>query len=216
MTTETRVASSISSSDVPGPRVDATSRLAVAAGAAILAAGLILVMFILPAEFGVDPLGTGARVGLLDLGITGQQVATLEQAAAAGTGAGQATIVVPQERVFQNETVEFALGPREGIEYKYRLDQGEALLYSWKASGQVNVEFHAEPDGGPRGYAQTYEKSQGVDASGTLTAPFSGIHGWYWENTGDQPITVTLTSAGYYNLSHEFRANQPVKNKMFQ
>jgi hypothetical protein len=196
--------------------VEATSRLAVAAGAALLAAGLILVMFILPAEFGVDPLGTGARVGLLDLGITGQQVAALEEAAATGTGVGTATIVVPQERAFQNEAIEFQLAPREGIEYKYRLDQGEALLYSWKASSPVNVEFHAEPDGGPRGYAQTYEKSQGVEASGTLTAPFSGIHGWYWENTTDEPITVTLTSAGYYNLSHEFRANQPVKNKMFQ
>jgi hypothetical protein len=201
-----------------GNRTEARNRLAVAAGAAILAAGLILVMFILPAEFAVDPLGTGARVGLLDLGITGQQVEALEQAAAAGTGAGAApaVIVVPQQSTFQTETVEFKVAPREGLEYKYRLDQGEALLYSWKATGPVNVEFHAEPDGGPRGYAQTYEKSQGVEASGTLTAPFSGIHGWYWENTTDQEITVTLTSAGYYNLSHEFRANEPVKNKMFQ
>ena len=197
-------------------KTEARNRLAVAAGAAILAAGLILVMFILPAEFAVDPLGTGARTGLLDLGITGQQVQALEQAAAAGTGAGDAVIVVPQEAGFQTETVEFKVAPREGIEYKYRLDQGEALLYSWKATGLVNVEFHAEPDSGPRGYAQTYEKSQGTEASGTLTAPFSGIHGWYWENTTDQEITVALTSAGYYNLSHEFRANQPVKNKMFQ
>ena len=94
---------------------DARNRLAVAAGAAMLAAGLILVMFILPAEFGVDPLGTGARTGLLDLGITGQQVEALEQAAAAGTATGQAVIVVPQEAGFQTETVEFKVAPREGI-----------------------------------------------------------------------------------------------------
>jgi hypothetical protein len=194
---------------------EARHRLAVAAGAALLAAGLILVMFVLPAEFGVDPLGTGARVGLLDLGLTGQQVQALEQAAANGA-AGQGVIVAPQEKPFNSETVEFKVGPRQGMEYKYRLDKGEALLYSWKASGPVNFEFHAEPDGGPRGYAQTYEKSQGTQASGTLTAPFSGIHGWYWENTTDQEITVMLTSAGYYNLSHEFRAGEPVKNKMFQ
>ena len=190
-------------------------RLAAAAGAALLAAGLILVMFILPAEFGVDPLGTGARVGLMDLGLTGQQVEALEQAAATGD-AGQATLIMPQERTFQTETVEFAVGPREGIEYKYRLDKGEALLYSWRTPAPVAFEFHAEPDGAPRGYAQTYEKSQASQASGTLTAPFSGIHGWYWENLSDQPITVTLTTAGYYNLSHEFRAGAPVKNKMFQ
>lgn len=190
-------------------------RIAVAAGAALLAAGLILVMFILPAEFAVDPLGTGARVGLLDLGLTGQQVEALEQAAASGEG-GQATLLVPQERTFQTETVEFKVAPREGIEYKYRLDKGEALLYSWRTPTPVAYEFHAEPDGGPRGYAQTYEKNQASEASGTLTAPFSGIHGWYWENLSDQEITVTLTTAGYYNIAHEFRTGAPVKNKMFQ
>ena len=194
--------------------LEARQRLAVAAGAALLGAGLILVMFVLPAEYGVDPLGTGARVGLLDLGVVGQQVEALSTSAA--DGAGQATIVVPQDRAFMQETVEFKVGPREGMEYKYRLDKGEALLYSWKTTAPVNYEFHAEPDGAPRGYAQTYEKvDRKSEASGTLTAPFPGIHGWYWENTTGNEITVTLTTAGYYNLSHEFRSGQPTKNKTF-
>jgi len=194
--------------------IEARQRILVAAGAALLGAGLILVMFVLPAEYAVDPLGTGARTGLLDLGVVGQQVEALSSAEA--TGAGQATIVVPQDKAFKQETVEFKIGPRAGIEYKYRLDKGEALLYSWKTTGPVNYEFHAEPDGAPRGYAQTYEKVDNKsEASGTLTAPFPGIHGWYWENTTDQEITVTLTSAGYYNLSHEFRSGEPTKNKTF-
>jgi hypothetical protein len=196
----------------------AKAKLALAAGAAILVAGLVLVAFILPAEFAVDPLGVGARVGLLDLGVTGQQVAALEEAAATtGGGAGQATIVVPQQRPFNTETVEFTLAPSEGsVEYKYRLEQGESLLYAWSATGPVNFEFHAEPDSGPAGYAQTYEKSRGAAVSGTLTAPFSGIHGWYWQNTGPEPVTVTLTSSGFYNLSHEFRPDGSVQNKTFQ
>jgi hypothetical protein len=194
---------------------EARQRLAVAGGAALLVAGLVLVMFVLPAEFAVDPLGMGARVGLMELGATAQQVAALNEAAAGG--AGQAAIVAPQDRAFQQETVEFTAAPGDGLEYKYRLDKGESLLYSWKTSGPVHVEFHAEPDGAPRGYAETYETAEGKsEASGTLTAPFSGIHGWYWENKGTEPVTVTLTSAGYYNMSHEFRTGEPVKNKMFQ
>jgi hypothetical protein len=194
---------------------EARQRLAVAGGAALLVAGLVLVMFVLPAEYAVDPLGTGARTGLLDLGTVGQQVEALNQTAAAG--AGQATVIASQERAFQQETIEFTAAPGEGLEYKYRLDQGESLLYSWKTSGPVHVEFHAEPDGGPAGYAQTYEMVDSLSsASGTLTAPFSGIHGWYWENRGSEPVTVTLTSAGYYNMAHEFRTGAPVKNKMFQ
>ena len=197
------------------PNTEARQRVAVAAGAALLGAGLILVMFILPAEFAVDPLGTGARFGLLDLGLTGQRVEALDAAASGGT-TGQA-IIVGQERPFQEETIDFTIAPGGSMEYKYRLDKGEALLYAWKANGPLNYELHAEPDGGPRGYAQSYEKgSQTPQASGTLTAPFAGIHGWYWENTTDQEVIVSLTAAGFYNMSHEFRAGEPVKNKMFQ
>src|SRR5688572_4853751 len=189
-------------------------RLAVAAGAALLVAGLVLVLFVLPAEFAVDPTGVGAKTGLLPLGVTGQQVEAMTTAAASGATAG-AAIVVAQERPMQQETVDFKLAAGEGMEYKYRLDKGEALLYSWKSTAPVDVEFHAEPDGGPAGYAQTYEKlPQLTNASGTLTAPFSGIHGWYWENKTGQEVTVTLTASGFFNMSHEFRANAPTKNKM--
>ena len=197
--------------------LEVRQRIAVALGFALLAAGLILVMFILPAEFAVDPLGTGARLGLLPLGEVGQQVDQLNANAAAAGGAGQAAILVPQEKAFQQETLDFKLAPHEGMEYKYRLDKGEALLYSWSATAPVNYELHAEPDGAPAGYAQSYEKKNASSgASGTLTAPFPGIHGWFWENTSNNEVTVTLKSAGYYNLSHEFRNGQPTKNKMFQ
>lgn len=193
---------------------DVRERIAVAGGAAILVAGLLLVTVVLPAEYGVDPVGTGARLGLIELGAIGQQVAALD-AAAATSVTGQAAIIVGQARPFTGETVNFVVSPHKGMEYKYRLETGEALLYSWKATAPVHYELHAEPDGAPRGYAQSYEKRDATDhAAGTLTAPFSGIHGWFWDNTSDQPVTVTLQSAGFYNLAHEFRA-EGVTNKAF-
>jgi hypothetical protein len=113
--------------------------------------------------------------------------------------------------------VEFTLAARDSFEYKFRLDKGEALLYSWKATGPVNYEFHAEPDGAPRGYAETYEKKNGTEtASGTLTAPFAGIHGWYWENTSGKDIILTVSAAGFYNMAHEFRKDVPPRTKTFQ
>jgi hypothetical protein len=195
--------------------IEVRQRIALSAGAALLVAGVILVTCVLPAEYGVDPLGTGAKLGLLELGVTGQRVEALEAAKGSGQASGVATIA-HQDKPFTQETVGFAIAPHQGMEYKYRLDKGEALLYSWKSTGPVSYELHAEPDGAPRGYAQSYEKGENTaQASGTLTAPFPGIHGWYWENPSDTAITVTLTTAGYYNLSHEFRDGQPVKNKTF-
>ncbi len=194
--------------------IHARERIAAAGGAALLGAGLIVVMFVLPAEYAVDPLGTGAKLGLLELGATGKQIAAV--AAESARGAGQAPVVVPAERAFNEETVEFKVAPHEFMEYKYRLEKGKALLYSWKSSAPVNYELHAEPDGAPRGYAESYEKGQArSEASGTLTVPFSGIHGWYWENVGGEVVTVTLKSAGFYSVSHEFRKDTPVKNRMF-
>jgi hypothetical protein len=64
----------------------------------------------------------------LALGVTGPASAAL--AAAAASGAGQTAIIVPQDREFKDETVNFKVGPREGMEYKYRLAKGEALLYT--------------------------------------------------------------------------------------
>jgi hypothetical protein len=199
---------------VGGQAVLARERIALAVGAALLVAGLILVIAVLPAEFGIDPTGLGRVLGLTAMSDV-QKGLDAFQATRGSTGG--APTIAPQERRYQQETVDFTIAPRDSVEYKYRLDKGEALLYSWKATGPVNYELHAEPDGAPRGYAESYEKKDARDtASGTLTAPFAGIHGWYWENPGDSPVTVTLSAAGFYNMSHEFRKDAPIKTKMFQ
>jgi hypothetical protein len=200
--------------DGSGQAVVARERLATAAGVALLVAGVILVVAVLPAEYGIDAVGIGKWLGLTAMNDVARSVAAFE-ANRAASGSASATLSA-QERPYQHEVVEFKIAPRDSIEYKYRLDKGEALLYSWKATGLVNYELHAEPDGAPQGYAESFEKKERQDgASGTLTAPFAGIHGWYWENTTNTDITVTLSAAGFYNMSHEFRKGAPPKTKMF-
>ena len=197
-----------------GGLVVARERLALAAGAALFVAGVILVIAVLPAEYGVDPTGIGRRLGLIAMSDIQKSLEAFEAKRGAATAGG--STVAPQDREYKQETIELKLGPHESVEYKYRLDKGEALLYSWKATGLVNEEFHAEPDGAPQGYAETYEKkSAQLAASGTLTAPFSGIHGWYWENQTDGEVTVTLSAAGFFKMSHEFRKDMATKTKTF-
>jgi len=203
------------SESVEQERNRAFEQIAAAVGVALLVAGVALVIAVLPAEFGVDPTGLGRRLGLLAIADVKSQVAAFEQNRDAA--ATTASTIVASDRALQHESVNFTLAPREFIEYKYRLDKGQALLYAWHATAAVNLEFHAEPDGAPKGYAETYEKRTGVEhASGTLMAPFAGIHGWYWENPTDHEVTVTLTSAGFYNLAHEFRKDTPTATKMFK
>ena len=40
---------------------------------------------------------------------------------------------------------------------------------------------------------------------GSFHAPFTGIHGWFWENRGSSTITINLYSSGFYVNSTVFR-----------
>jgi hypothetical protein len=156
--------------------------------AALLIAAVLLVTVVLPAEYGIDPLGTGRLLGLTAL--------------AEGSGGA----IQAQAGAYRRDAKEFILGPYEMMEYKYRLERGAPLIFSWQASTPVMYDFHSEPDGGPEGYAESFDKQNGAsDRHGTYTAPFSGIHGWYWENPGRQTVTIRLTSAGFYTAAQEFR-----------
>ena len=112
---------------------------------------------------------------------------------------------------FARQSVEIKLAPLEGMEYKYRLDKDAGMLYSWTSTGEVHWELHSQPDDAPQGYAEFFDTAEGNASHGVYNAPFPGIHGWWWENTTDLDVTITLTTAGFYTESHEFRRGQPVK-----
>jgi hypothetical protein len=123
---------------------------------------------------------------------------------------------VSQPSVFKADSMEIKLAPKEGMEYKYRLEKGAALLFSWTATAPVHYELHSEPDAGPKGYAETFDKHDSRDvAHGNYVAPFAGIHGWYWENRTGNEVTIRLVTAGHFTESLEFRRGQGIKRKAF-
>lgn len=181
-------------------------KLAVAFGFALLVAGVLLVAAVLPAEYGLDPLGTGEATGLTAIAPVPQSAET----AATNLEPMRPGANTPQPAAFKRDTMKFELGPSQGIEYKYQIEKGGSMLYSWRATGKVKFDFHGEPEGAPRGYAESYEMGEKESAAGSFFAPTSGIHGWDWENTGSTPVTITLTTAGFYSSSTHFLPTGPV------
>jgi hypothetical protein len=181
-------------------------RIALATAAAMFVAGVLLVTVILPAEYGVDPVGTGRLLGLTQIAGASGTDAEASQAAAEDLEPVRPGANTPQSRSFRRNAMTFKLGPREGLEYKYRMEKGGSLVYSWKSTGVVKFDFHGEPVGAPKGYAESYEMGEKNAAAGSFFAPTSGIHGWYWENLGSDGITVTLEAAGFVASAIEFRA----------
>jgi hypothetical protein len=84
------------------------------------------------------------------------------------------------------------------------------MVYSWEASYWVRSEMHAEQDGAPPGTAEFFEVvERGLYRNGSYVAPFPGIHGWYWLNENDRPVTVTLNAAGFFEVAAEFHEDVP-------
>ncbi len=156
---------------------------------ALLALGgalLALLAFVLPAEYGVDPLGTGRVTGLLALAEPEQSAFVAAQAA------------------LQREQVAFRLEPFESVEYKYRLEGGQAMIFDWRATAPVLAELHAEPDQAPAGSAERYQRRRSDRGAGSYRADFPGWHGWFWENREVEPVTVTLNAAGFFSAARTY------------
>ena len=183
--------------------VPSAARLAKTSGAALLAAAVVLVTVVLPAEYGIDPLGAGKALGIASMSqVTVEAVPPPPVGAAFAPVQQGAVALYPGE--FKVDSREFVLGPYEYIEYKYHLAKDASMFFSWNASGDVIHDFHGDPDGAPASAAQSYDKNPRRKADGSFTAPFSGIHGWFWENPGADSITVKVTTAGFYTAAHEF------------
>jgi hypothetical protein len=185
------------------------ARVALATATAIFVAGVILVTAILPAEYGVDPAGTGRLLGLTSIAGTGADEAAAPAAETLPqdlepTRPGANT---PQTIPIRQDAVTFTIAPGQGMEYKYRMEKGASMVYAWTATGKVGFDFHGEPQGAPKGYAEGYQMGEGDRAAGSFFAPTSGIHGWFWENLTGSEVTVTVKSTGFYASAIEFSAS---------
>lgn len=165
---------------------------------ALAVAVILLVVAILPAEYGIDPTGLGKGLGLTALNGTepaGEEIAPTE-AGAMTTGAA----VVRTPGVFGTEEKIIELPPYEGVELKATMTAGQSFVFNWTTSGgELFVDMHGEPHGAADDEFTSYwkENSQG-SAQGNFVASFDGTHGWYWQNMNEEPVTITVQVSGFY------------------
>jgi hypothetical protein len=180
------------------------SKLAAIAAGAFIAGSAIFVLFVLPAEFHRDPTGFGRLTGLDRL--AGPEVVTV---AAAPAGPNATTRFYAT--AFRSDTILITLPPDEKneLEYKVKMKPGATLIYSWNVSGDeahpewFYYDFHGESRPvaeGTKATVMEYRQATGLVSNGALVAPFEGVHGWYFQNQSDKPLTVHLKMSGFYEL----------------
>jgi hypothetical protein len=181
---------------------------------AAIAAAVLLIAVVLPAEYGIDPTGIGRGLRLTEMGEIKQQLAAQAKADAAApptavepaptVAAAPAVAPVAPAPVTEaaqsapwRDEMSVTLTPGEGAEIKLRMQAGEKAEYRWVVEGGA-VNFDTHGDGGGRSIS--YEKGRGVpEDEGELVAAFTGNHGWYWRNRGQTNVTLELRTRGTYS-----------------
>ena len=167
--------------------VHSTRTLTKAGMMAIIVAIVLLITCILPAEYNIDPTGIGKALGLTAIAQASEKSPSL------------VVDRVQQIHVLRNDSIDIVIPAGKDLEYKFYMEKYAHLEYEWKTDGEVlYFDFHGEPEGDTTGYFESYSITTSNNMKGSLTTPFKGVHGWYWKNRSQQPITVSLTTKGYY------------------
>ena len=142
-----------------------------------------LVIFILPAEYNIDPSGLGEKLGLT---VFNEE--------------GKATKVKPS-MAGQQDSVILNIPAGKGIEYKLAMKKYTKATYEWVTDGgSLYVDLHGEPKGDKTGYFESYTIATSNEMKGSFIAPFEGSHGWYWKNKSDKDIQIQLVFNGEYAI----------------
>jgi hypothetical protein len=151
---------------------------------------VLLVLVVLPAEFGRDYTGFGRLTGLMSLSDEQMETANYNE-----TAIGE----------IASDTQVWELLPYENLEYKYHLEEGQSLIFDWSSTGLVEYDFHTDAMIDGEEVSDSFMVSSDRNARGSYVAPYAGIHGIYFENRGRDPVTITLTTFGFYNKAILFR-----------
>ena len=170
-------------------------------GGGMIAASAILVGFVLPAEYRIDPLGIGKATGLLQLSGPEHVEVALPPADASGSLARFYPVA------FRTDTVDIPLSAAgddtDDLEWKVRMHSGGTLVYSWSVDAppeEFYSDMHGESAPAPEVKVVTYRKGAGIASNGAIVAPFDGIHGWYLQNQAERPVVVHLKLSGFYEM----------------
>ena len=157
---------------------------------AVVLAFFVLVAFVGPAEYGIDPTGLGKSLGLTALAQPLQH--SVKKVESCPTG---------EELAGWQDIVKITIPAKSGLEYKFYLQKNAEISYEWSSDGSaLYYDFHGEPAGDKTGYFKSYRETTASVAEGVLIAPFSGTHGWYWRNDTKRAVQVTLKTKGQYKI----------------
>ena len=184
---------------------------------ALLIGGIVLVTAVLPAEYNLDPIGTGKLLGFSKLYVepVSENTTDLKIQKLTIQKLGSSVDVIkpieannpaPIEQFsMQNDLISIVVPAGKGIEFKFKALKYGNIKYEWFTKDQsiIYLDFHGEvrQENPPKNvFYESYTLAYSNNMAGTFTAPFEGKHGWYFKNNHDKDIQITIKLKGQYQL----------------
>lgn len=187
-------------------------KLILVSAGSIAATLLLVFLLVLPAIYGIDPTGFGAKLGLN--GVSNQ----MNQQTGINTGKG----TVSQTRSSENaadqpnagmqkqpealpgehqETFTLTVPPKQNLVFKFAMERDYELDYHWATDGKpLYAELRGQKQTAADNEFKVFGKLKENKAKGFFIAPFNGNYSLYWENKSDQAVKVRLTAKGVYKI----------------
>ncbi|KYG74067.1 MULTISPECIES: hypothetical protein [Roseivirga] len=182
---------------------------------------LVLIVAVMPAEYGLDPTGAGKLIGFDKLYVsdknsedivfsTNRETLPVVKLEKVGSGKNipipeEVNLPAPAEKLpFRKDEITISIPPKKGIEYKFDMVKHGKIKYEWLTNdGLVYIDFHGEVKQQVKPqqtYYESYTLGYSNNMAGSLLAPFEGPHGWYFRNDTDKNVEVTIRLEGEYSL----------------
>jgi hypothetical protein len=179
-------------------------RMLVISGCAFIAATFIMFGAVLPVEFNWDPLRLGQMSGLDRLWAPNE--------VAFDTSKSEVPLAREYPEGFRADVIEIPLRASgdstrgDELEYKVQMKKDATFIYEWSVADipkpdEFYFDFHGHTlAAGKAMTVATYKQATGTSANGALTAPFDGVHGWFFQNQSANPVVVRVKVSGFYEL----------------
>ena len=170
----------------------------------------LLILFVLPAEYGTDPTGVGELLGLKKMGEIKirlkQDFLKENQVFKENIGAKDELMVESETGKENQDVMEFVIPPDEAIEIKLEMKKGSIAKYKWTTkNGGLNYNLHGDGHKGSQ-KSISYKKGRMTSSdSGEFKSEFDGYHGWFWRNRNNESVTITLETIGDYILIKQMK-----------
>ena len=170
----------------------------------------LLILVVLPAEYGTDPTGVGELLGLKKMGEIKTRLKKdflkENQVFKVNIDAKDELKVEPETGKEKQDLMVFVIAPDEAIEVKLEMKKGSIAKYKWTTkNGGLNYNLHGDGHKGSQ-RSISYKKGRMTSSdSGEFKSEFDGYHGWFWRNRNSESVTVTLEAIGDYIIIKQMK-----------